>query len=79
MYEATDLDTRDIYRFKTLDTLVRRLGGTGWQAMHTEAFRTPTRQVQVLRYDRKVTASHVVATVIVDTDDFEALTADTDD
>lgn len=76
MFEAQDTTTREIYAFRSLDTLTRRLGGTDWTVEHSQAFRPPTRRVNILKWDQKVHASHVLAVVSVPTEAVEAAAAE---
>lgn len=71
MFEAADLNTHETYRFRSLDTLTRRLGGTDWTVEHSQIFRPPTRRVNILKWDEKVHASHVLAVVSVPTEAVE--------
>lgn len=53
MFDATDLHTRQDFRFRSLDTLVRRYGGTTYQLVHEEAFAPTQRRVEILRRNRR--------------------------
>jgi hypothetical protein len=74
MYTCTDLHTRDEYRFRTLDSLARQIGGDHWQVEVGHAFRPPTTHIMILRTNRKAGGSDILTTVTVDTNVIEELT-----
>lgn len=73
MYEATDLSTRDVYRFRTLDTLARRLAGPrgDYWVVHESTVRPPTRRIEIIKPQPKF-GWHIVTTVSVPTEAVEA-------
>ncbi|MEQ7008400.1 hypothetical protein ABN028_19700 [Actinopolymorpha sp. B17G11] len=63
-YTATRLDgPRGEIRFRSIDALVRKLGGRSYDIEHDPRFDPPNRTLMVLRKDRHGT--HVLARVIV--------------
>lgn len=49
MFDAIDIHTGERFRFKSLDSLVRRYRGNDYQLEHDGAFDPPMRTVQILR------------------------------
>jgi hypothetical protein len=72
MFEAQDTTTCEIYAFRSLDTLTRRLGGTHFQVVHSQVVRPPTHEVHILRRVPGDTASDILTTVSVPTEAIEA-------
>lgn len=75
MYEAVDQTTRETYRFRSLDTLTRRLRGDSFHVVYANAFRPPTYEVHILRRVQGDTASNILTTVSVPTEAVEAAAA----
>lgn len=67
MYEAWELPSGKVHRFRTVSALARRLGGKGAETRveHDSEFAPPRRRVMILRGDRSSGGYHVITTVSV--------------
>jgi len=66
MFTAKNPRTQDVYRFRTLDALARRLGGDDFHVCHSEAFAPVELTIEVLRTTRYGTS--IVTTLLVPPD-----------
>jgi len=57
-----------VCRFRTLDSLTRRVGASTYQVEHSPAFAPPTYRVMFLRPNRKVGGYDVLKTLSVPAD-----------
>lgn len=65
VYEAKDPRTQETYKFRKLSALARRLGGDGFQVVHSPAFNPPTRKIEVLRRNRYERNAHDIVAVLI--------------
>lgn len=65
VYKAEDLGTHQIYRFRSLDALARRLGGDEWSAVHDSTVSPPYRKIEILKSQPIDNAKNIVAVVMV--------------
>jgi hypothetical protein len=79
MYTATDTQTHEAHSFRKIDALVKRLGGDHFQVEHDTANRPPNRFLLVLKSNRKVGGSDVVARIKINADEWDQICADEDE
>lgn len=77
LWQATEISSQDVYQFRSLASLARRLGGrrAEYSVVHSETMRPPTRQIEILLPARKRDvdrASSIVTVVSVPTEAVEA-------
>jgi hypothetical protein len=73
LYQAREINTSEVYDFRKLNALVRRLGGTNYQVEADGVFDPPERTVMVLRPNRKVGGQDIRALIRVP---FESISTD---
>lgn len=74
MYEAFEpTSDGEIYRFRSLDALARRLGGDAWHVVHDSASDPgPHRTVEITKWQPKANGHRIVALLRVPTEATEA-------
>jgi hypothetical protein len=73
MFDALDVETREQFHFKSLDTLTRRYRGHTYHVRQDGgAYGEPRRQVQILRPNRKAGGHDILAVVSVPSEALDA-------
>jgi hypothetical protein len=70
-FETFGPNRGDEHRFRSLDSLVKRLGGSNYRIEHDTAFRPPVRTVMILRSAGKAGGWNIHRRVRIPTEFFE--------